>query len=201
VKSGLQQTLLLRRQKSKDTGSDFVVESLHGDKLASIESPVVVGNETLERIVSDVDGNIYAVILEKVVDGGIHRYKICGTQPIFPDQRRSRDSGLFTYAEVKNSSGIGVKFTMKLRGDTQDKYVTESFGPSIFRWGQTTRARGFVVKKMIDAGSKKGSDGKEVCKITFLGAGKALSISPDQDFRLMIAYSAIIDEMVEKRLR
>lgn len=97
-----------------------------------------------------------------------------------------------------------MKFTMKLRGDTQDKYVTESFGPSIFqwgRWGQTTRARGFVIKKMIDAGSKKGSDGKEVCKITFLGAGKALSISPDQDFRLMIAYSAIIDEMVEKRLR
>jgi hypothetical protein len=207
VTSGLQQTLLLRKEQTKDADSDFAIESMHGDKLATIEKAALwegTQEDTWERVIRDMDSNVYAVILHSVVEGNLHRFKICGNDAMFPDQRKSRDSGLFTYADVKNSSGIGVKFTMKLRGDSLTKYFTESFGPSIFQWGrrgQNKSTRGYIIKETDGADGKKGADGKEVARLTFLGAGKAISIGPDQDFRLMIAFAAIIDEMVEKRLR
>lgn len=199
--SGLQQTLLLRRDYSKDTNAYLTVESMRVDKLATITSATTHSNtqeETQERIIKDMDGNMYAVILPSIVDGQ-HRFKVCGFEAMFPEQRKSRDSGYFTYADVKNSSGMIVKFSMKLRGDSGTKYVTEAFGPSIFQWGsgRSKNTRGFAIKATSDGNTSS----EEVARITFLGAGKALSVAPHQDFRLIIAFAAIIDEMVEKRLR
>jgi hypothetical protein len=138
----------------------------------------------------DTDGNVYAVIIHFEMDGGKNFFKICGVQPMFEDQRKSRESGLFTYAEVKNSGRIGVKFTMKLRGGSE-KYASEFFGPSIFKWGRG-KARGVSIKN---------ANGDESARITFLGGAKAVSVEPDHDIRLMICFAAIIDEMVDKRMR
>jgi hypothetical protein len=110
---------------------------------------------------------------------------------MYQDQRKNRESGYFTYAEVKNSNGLGVRFSMKLRGEKPEKYTTEYFGPSIFKWGRGN-PKGFIVKN---------ESGDECARITFLGGAKAVAVQPDHDIRLMICFAAIIDEMVGKRMR
>ncbi len=152
------------------------------------------------RVVRDTDGNLYAVMIRSVVEGR-HRFKICGDQPMFPGQRKSRESGYHTYAEAKNWSGPGVRFSMKLRGQgaaaggapSTSKYVAEAFGPAFLHWGRG-RPRGFLIK---DAAS----EGGECARITVLGEAKAVSVRPGHDVRLMICFATIIDEMVENRLR
>ena len=193
------QTILLRRTSPKDKDSDLVVESIRGDRLATIdgeaESITLQNPDSTpadRRLVQDNEGNIYAVILRTLSDGGKNQYRICGVDKMYEEQRKSRESGLYTHAEAKNSGGFGVQFSMKIRGPGElTKYVTEFFGPSIFKWGRG-RPRGFLIKNTA---------GRECARITLLGGAKAISVEPQMDVRLMTCFAAIIDEMVEKRMR
>jgi hypothetical protein len=182
------QTILLRKENPKDVNSGIVLESLRGDRLAMIDG--TTSQESSQRIMTDSDGNTYAVILHHDMDGH-NRFKICGVQPMYSNQRKSRLSGYYTYAEVKNSSCLGVKFSMKLRGAASEKYISEYFGPSIFKWGHGN-PKGFIIKN---------GSGNECARITFLGSAKAVAVQPYHDVRLMICYAAIVDEMVGKRMR
>ncbi len=150
---------------------------------------------TNRRVLTDVEGNQCAVVMHSVLGGGRNYFKICGLEPLYSDQRKNRDTGLFTYADVKNSSGIGVtglKIIMQVYGESTETYIATSFGPSIFKWGKGI-PRGFLVKN--------GTTGLECMRITFLGGAKAISVEPDNDFRLMTCFAVIIHEMVEKRMR
>jgi hypothetical protein len=193
------QTILIRKENIKDAAtSDWIVETIRGDRLATIdgegESIVLQNPESTpanRRLVQDTEGTVYAVIFRTLSGGGKNHFRICGVEKMYEQQRKSRESGLYTYAEVKNSGSIGVRFTMKVRGDSAEKYVTEFFGPSIFKWGRG-RPRGILIKNEA---------GKECARITILGGAKAISVEARTDVRLMTCFAVIIDEMVEHRMR
>jgi hypothetical protein len=48
---------------------------------------------------------------------GQNRFKICSDKPMNPEHRQSNESGYYTWADVKNCKGFGVKFSMSLRGE------------------------------------------------------------------------------------
>ncbi|KAL3909201.1 MAG: hypothetical protein SGILL_008176, partial [Bacillariaceae sp.] len=192
------QTILLRRENLRDKTSNLLVESIRGDRLATIDGEgedIILQNPEStpaeRKLVQDAEGNIYAVILRSLNGDGKNHFRICGVEPMYVSQNKSRESGLYTYAEVKNSGVLGVKFTMKVRGEEQEKYKSEFFGPSIFKWGQG-KPRGFLIKDTKDT---------ECARITILGGAKVVSVEPNVDVRLVACFAAIIDEMVEKRMR
>ena len=146
-----------------------------------------------QRIMTDTKRNPYAFILHNHSGGGKNIFRICGTRPLYADQRKNRDTRLYTYAEVKNAGGIGrIQFSLTVRGEPSETHYTEFFGPSIFRWGRG-RTRGVVIKNK--------STGEESARLTFLGGAKVLVVEPDNDIRLMICFAAIIEEMMGKRMR
>lgn len=205
-----------------------------------------------QRILRDNKGNQCAIVLRLPKDHeGHHRFKICGERPMRSEHRRNVDTGLYTWATVKNTGGIvGVQFSMKLRGagesSSGQEYVTEAFGPSLFHW---STPRGYVIrqvggysssKNMIPKGSDhstttssrtmmlpkgsdhsptgsknmmipKGSDHsvgsaaavtENACaRLTYLSGSRALTVGRNVDLCLMTSFAAIIDEMVEHRMR
>ena len=162
----------------------MVFETIQGQPIASLECDPAKERRALR----DENGELCAVIVRTVMDAGQNRFRLCGRTKAYPDQRKGKDTGYYTWGEVKNSSGINVKFSMKLKGGSETKYVTETFGPSLFNWNTP---RGFIIKQ-----------GKEACcRITYLGDSRGIVLAPNVDKCLMLCFAAIIEEMVEHRMR
>ncbi|KAG7354716.1 hypothetical protein IV203_004072 [Nitzschia inconspicua] len=185
------QIILLRRERPKDITANLFLESIPTGRLGFMEGEPWRCKKG-KRVMSDTQRKPYAIIVHSLSGGGKNLFRICGVTPLYGDQRKNRDTGFFTYAEVKNAGGIGaIKFTMNVRGERPETYRTEFFGPSLFRWGKG-QPRGVVIKNA--------ATGQESARMTFLGGAKAVLIEPDNDIRLMICFAAIIEEMIGKRL-
>ncbi|KAG7358749.1 hypothetical protein IV203_015338 [Nitzschia inconspicua] len=185
------QIVLLRREKPKDITANLFLESFPTGRLGFMEGEPWRCKKG-KRVMSDAQRKPYAIIVHSLSGGGKNLFRICGVTPLYGDQRKNRDTGFFTHAEVKNAGGIGaIKFTMNVRGERPEMYRTEFFGPSLFRWGKG-QPRGVLIKNA--------ATGQESARITFLGGAKAVLIEPDHDIRLMICFAAIIEEMIGKRL-
>jgi hypothetical protein len=181
------ETVILRcDEKDHKVAREIVLETITGELIATLDFDPAKERRTLR----DADGELCAIIVHEVVDGyQQHVFKICGPKKMNKHHRRSKHSGYYTWAEVRNSSGINVRFSMKVRGHNGEaKYVTETFGPSLFKWGTP---RGFVVKQ-----------GQKACtRITYLGDSRGIVVAPNVDKCLMLCFALIIEEMVENRMR
>ena len=150
------------------------------------------------RYIRDCQGELAAVIIHSVDDQRTHRYKICSGTPLFPGQRRSPGMNLYTWADVKNStSGRGLQYSMKLRSQEGEKFVSEHFGPSLFKWDTP---RGFTIRKESTANSDDQQQ-QPSARVAYMGTARGLVVAPKVDPCLMYCFVTIIDEMIEKRLR
>ena len=153
------------------------------------------------RYVRDCQGELAAVIIHSMDDQSTHRYKICSGNPAYPGQRRSPGINLYTWADVKNStSGRGLQYSMKLRSPGGEKYVSEHFGPSLFKWDTP---RGFTIRKDPPANNEdqQAKEQKPSARVAYMGGARGLVVAPRADPCLMYCFVTIIDEMVEKRQR
>eukprot|EP00539_Tryblionella_compressa_P011106 CAMPEP_0178804382 /NCGR_PEP_ID=MMETSP0745-20121128/15049_1 /TAXON_ID=913974 /ORGANISM="Nitzschia punctata, Strain CCMP561" /LENGTH=402 /DNA_ID=CAMNT_0020463677 /DNA_START=25 /DNA_END=1233 /DNA_ORIENTATION=- len=216
-----QRTLMLRKQKPDST---LKVETLDGNQFATIVPASARRSSSYVRAVRDAADGTELCYISQTMQNGIHRYKIFGRKPIYANQPRSRETGYYTYADVKNVGGIsGVRFAMTLRrnvkaenqveqnetnSDPQSStpstlYTADFFGPSVFMLGRG-HPRGFLVRN--DAG-------KKCAKFVRLGAGNneaiAVTVSSKESDKtnnshatlLLFCFAAIIEEMVNKRMR
>lgn len=145
------------------------------------------------RLLKDADGRVCAMILRNQEKDGPHSFTICGSKPSFKGQNMSYDrygKSFFRWAEVRNLGGFGGKFALEGPRDKANKptFVTKPFG-SLFRLKKT---RGHVVLNQKQ---------RECARILSVKAGKGVLIGPNQDSGLMLCYAAIVDEMIEQRLR
>jgi hypothetical protein len=186
------QTVVLRRENPKDVTSNLFLESIQGVRLAFMEGEAWRCEG--QRVMTDTNWNPYAIIIHSLSGGGKNLFRICGIYPLYAYQRKNRETGLYTHAEVKNAGGIGViSYTMNARGESPEEYATDFFGPSIFSWGRGRPTRGVIIKNV--------TTGDECARMTFLGRAKTVLVEPDNDIRLMICFAAIIEEMIGKRMR
>jgi hypothetical protein len=176
-------TVFLKATQGSDDARELSIKNIQGETLATWEA----SSCRTMRVLKDASGNICAYIQHSLVNGQ-NKYKICSYKPM-NDEHQSGHTGLYTWAEVKNAGTFGVKFSMRMRGNSPDRFTTESFAPSLLHWSK--RTRGFLMLK-----------NKEACaRLTHLQSAKTLDVPPGIDLCLMICYTAIIDEMVESRLR
>eukprot|EP00980_Cylindrotheca_fusiformis_P017357 scaffold5380_cov131-Cylindrotheca_fusiformis.AAC.34 len=171
---------------------DIAIEDSNGEELAYLDYSQAGSGK---RFLTDKHGRFCAVIIlqsDKLIGNNV--FKICGNRPASKTQRLSNDTGYYTWAEVRNSGSLGGKFCLKRYCEETlscsiDQHVTKPFG-SLFN---TRKSRGYA---FLD--SKK----VECAKMAMLNhGGKGIKIAPDQDMCLMIAYAAVVHEMLENRLR
>jgi hypothetical protein len=146
------------------------------------------------RLLKDSDGRVCAKILHSRDTDGINTFIISGIEPAVKYQKMSHDrfgKGYLKWAEVRNLGGLGGQFALKhTRDDSSSKstFVTKSFG-SLFR---PKKARGHLVRNQKQT---------ECAKIVSLNEGKGILVAPKEDPGLMLRYAAIVDEMIEIRMR
>lgn len=178
------ESIILRCDGNDHTAArEIILETVKGERIATLDSDPAKERRTLR----DADGELCAIIQHTDVDGR-HRFKISGPNKMTVCHRRSKDSGYYAWADVKNSSGIKPKFLMKMRGDTKSRYKTEAFGPSLLKWGSP---RGFLIKQ----------DEEPCARITYLGGDQGIVFAPNVDKCLMLCFALIIEEMVKNRMR
>ena len=162
----------------------IMIQNANGDILAKLET----SPDRTRRLLWDANGELCAIVIKSVVRGQ-NKFKICCDKPMSVDHRRSHGVGYYTWANVKNSNGFGVKFSMTCKSEPDSKFTTESFAPSLLNWGKSPR--GYIIKK----------DDVACGRLTNLGGARGLVLGKGIDMCMMICYAAIIDEMVENRLR
>lgn len=171
---------------------ELSIENSEGEKIAYLDYSQANDGK---RFLKDVHGRFCAVIIHQSdkTDGN-NVFKICGNRPASRTQRLSNETGYYTWAEVRNSGSLGGKFCMKRYCEgtlscSMDDHVTKPFG-SLFN---TRKSRGYA---FLD--SKK----KECVKMVILNrGGKGIMVAPERDMCLMLAFAAVVDEMLENRMR
>jgi hypothetical protein len=181
--SNQSQSFLLKPHHEKD----LVLVTRAGTKLiATYDS----SSAKDKRFLRDGDDNLAAVVLKSKDGDGHYKFKIFGGQALFPGQRSIGGMGLYKWADVKKSTGLGMQFTMRAKSNPDHPYVSEHYGPSLFK-RDTTRRRGFDIKL----------DQETIVEVTNLGDVQGLALGPEVDPCLMVCFIAIIDEMFKKRIR
>jgi hypothetical protein len=172
---------------------EISIENSDGEKIAYLDCSMA--NEG-KRFLKDKHGRFCAAIIRQSdkEKEGTNVFKICGNRPASRTQRLSNETGYYTWAEVRNSGSFGGKFCMKRYSEetltcSADQHVTKPFG-LLFN---TRKSRGYVFTD-----SKK----KECVKMVILNhEGKGIMVAPDRDLCLMISFVAVVDEMIENRMR
>ena len=166
---------------------DLVLETRVGQLIATYDSSTAKD----KRFLRDADHNLVAVVFKTKDKDGHYKFKIVGEQALFPGQRSIRKIGMYRWADVWKSSGLGMKFTMRVQTNPHHLYVSEHHcGLSFFKRG-STRRRGFDIQV----------DQETIVEVTNLGDMQGLALGPAVDPCLMVCFIAIIDEMFKKRLR
>jgi hypothetical protein len=171
---------------------EISIENSEGEKIAYLDYSMAHQGK---RFLKDKHGRFCAVIIHQSDKmEGNNVFKICGNRPASRTQRLSNETGYYTWAEVRNSGSFGGKFCMKRYSEetltcSADQHVTKPFG-LLFN---TRKSRGYVFTD-----SKK----KECVKMVILNrGGKGIMVAPDRDLCLMISFVAVVDEMMENRMR
>jgi hypothetical protein len=172
----------------------LVLETRTGQRIATYDSRSAKD----KRFLRDTDDNLAAVVFKTKGGDGRYNFTIFGGRALFPGQRWSIPGGgeigrLYKWADVRKSTGLGMKFTMRVKTNPEHRYVSEHYGPSLFKRSDTStrRRRGFDIKL----------DQEAIVEVTKLGDAQGLALGPEVDPCLMLCYIAIIDEMFKKRLR
>jgi hypothetical protein len=182
--SSEQESYILRTGKHATT-----IQTIHGVVMATLEP-----SHPDQRLLKDSDGRVCAMILRSQDMDGTNSFTICGLKPAVKRQKMTHDTfgqGYLKWAEVRNLGGLGGQFALKhTRDDTSSNstFVTKSFG-SLCRPKKT---RGHVVRNQKQT---------ECAKIVSLKKGKGVLVAPKEDPGLMLCYAAIVDEMIEHRMR
>ena len=171
-------TVLLKSEKVKKGGREEIVfENINGDQVATLSHDP----DKSRRNLWGANGELHAIILHQKHKGK-NRFKIYGPDRLYEDQWRSANSGYYHWADIKNSDGFDVKFSMTLRDELKTTYSTETF--------KAGTRREFCV-----------THGSEPCaRITHLGDSRRIAFGRKVDKYLICCFTAIIKEMVEKRM-
>jgi hypothetical protein len=188
ISSQQSQSFILK--PSLDDAKTLVLETRVGrQRIATYDST----SATNRRFLRDANDNLAAVVF-KTKDGDGHYNFIFGGQALFPGQRSIAGDGemgrLYKWADVRKGTGLGMKFTMRVKTNPEHRYISEHYRPSLFK-SHTTRRRGFDIKL----------DQEAIVEVTKLGDAQGLALGPEVDPCLMVCCIAIIDEMFKKRLR
>lgn len=175
----------------------IVIETSEGEIIGSID---VINDEGTTRLLKDASGKTCAVILQTLDKSALntgHVFKVYNNKPAVPRQQASKHKivhGLYLWAEIKNTGAMGGKFVMKRYSSetsscSADKHTTKWFG-SLF---SKVKSKGYT---FLD------SHKKECVKMFSLeNRAKGILIAPNRDMCLMMAYCAVVDEMVQQRMR
>ncbi|CAJ1968688.1 unnamed protein product [Cylindrotheca closterium] len=186
------QKVVFRKQPKQ---RDIAIETNTGVTIGSI----VFVNEGTLRLLKDASGKTCGMIRktrDKSVGGG-NLFQVYSNKPVMPGQKQSKNkimTGCYLWAEIKNTGSMGGKFVMKrYSGETSScsggEHRAQPFG-SLFSKDKT---KGYT---FLDG------DGKECTKmISLKNRDKGIAIAPRRDTGLMLAFCAVVDEMVERRLR
>ena len=182
--SNQSQSFLLKPLHPKN----LVLETRAGQVIATYDSSTAKD----KRFLRDADNNLVAVVFKTKDRDGHYKFKIVGGKALFPGQKSIREMGMYKWADVWKSTGLGMKFTMRVKTKPHALYISEHYGlMSLLKRG-TTRRRGFDIKEV---------DQETIVEVTNLGDMYGLALGPEVDPCLMVCFIAIIDEMFKKRLR
>lgn len=182
--------LFFRRQVSENK---TLIDDSDGNNIAYIDySDAKEG----KRYLNNANGlNCAIIIRQSSSAGGKYIFKICSSKKsVTKKQRKSSETGYYTWAEVKNTGALGGNFALKFYSDTTStcsdhKHEAKPFG-SLFN---TRASRGIIITNHKNSTCSK--------MVTLNNGDRGILVAPDQDLCLMLAYAAIVDEMIENRLR
>lgn len=182
--------LFFRRQASENK---TLIDDSDGNNIAYIDySDAKEG----KRYLKNANGfNCAIIIRQSSSAGGKYTFKICSsTKAVTKKQRKSSETGYYTWAEVKNTGALGGNFALKFYSDTTStcsdhKHEAKPFG-SLFN---VRASRGIIITNHKNSTCSK--------MVTLNNGDRGILVAPDQDLCLMLAYAAIVDEMIENRLR
>jgi len=184
--------IIFRKSSNK---RDISIQRSDGEIVGTVDYSMVNQGK---RIIKDAFGRTCAAIFLKTESMGgmvgVNVFKICGNKPASRSQRLSNETGYYTWAEVKNTGVLGAKFVM-------DRFSPETLSCSADQ--HSTKTFGSLFNKQKDKGcvifdSKK----KECTKMASLeNRDKGILVGPRRDLCLILAFCAVVDEMMERRLR
>lgn len=185
--------LIFRKLPNK---GDIVIETSGGEMIGSIDH----SRDGTIRRVKNAEGKPCAIIQQKITEYacGLRptiSFRVYGDKPSTPGQKPSTRaksaSGCYLWAEIKNAGSLGGKFVMKRYSSqtnscSADGYCAKRFG-SLF---SKDKCKGFNI---LD------SEEKECAKMVSLqkNRNKGTVIAPKRDMCLMLAFCAVVDEIVE----
>lgn len=186
------QKVVFRKQSNQ---RDMSIETNTGEMIGSID----VIREGDIRLLKDVSGKTCAIILQTRENelGGANVFQVYCNKPSTPRQKPSKSetaNGCYLWAEIKNTGSMGGKFVMK-------RYSPETFSCSVEQ--HSTKPFGSLFAKDKSKGyTFLDCEEKECIKMVLLrNRGKGIAIAPYRDTGLMLSFCAVVEEMVERRLR
>lgn len=186
------QKVVFRKQSNQRGVS---IETNTGELIGSID----VIREGDIRLLKDVSGKTCGIILHTRENslGGANVFQVYCNKPSTPRQKPSKSeivNGCYLWAEIKNTGSMGGKFVMK-------RYSPETFTCSVEQ--HSTKPFGSLFAKDKSKGyTFSDCEEKECIKMVSLrNKGKGIAIAPYRDTGLLLAFCAVVDEMVERRLR
>jgi hypothetical protein len=167
---------------------ETIIENRDGSKVAKLVY------EHGRRILIDSGNQVCAIIDYKKSLEGKYIFQIHGQKQMTADKKMSYGEDKCAWAEVVNTGALGLRFRMKVRDIC---FQTKSNGSSFSSCCFSSSPRGLsIYRKAVD-----GKKYDECGEITFYGDFKSVVISRNMDFGLMLCFTAIIDEFIERRLR
>ncbi|KAL3926285.1 MAG: hypothetical protein SGBAC_013535 [Bacillariaceae sp.] len=174
---------------------DVSIETNTGEFIGSID----VRRKGDIRLLKDVSGKTCAIILHTHENslGGANVFQVYCNKPSTPRQKPSKSeivNGCYLWAEIKNTGFMGGKFVMKRYSPetftcSVEQHIAKPFG-SLFA---KDRSKGYTFSDCEEKGCTK--------MVSLRNKGKGIVIAPYRDTGLLLAFCAIVDEMVERRLR
>lgn len=186
----------VRRGRISNKSKEISIENIKGEIVGSVDYSTAA--ERCIRILKDARGRPCALIqqvLDETIFGG-HTFRVYGYRPCTSGQRTSRGEdtvGWYFWGEIKNTGSPGGKFILKKKrcstdnGSTSaDHYLAKPFGSFFAK----DKSKGYTI---FD------SEEKECVKMISLKnrSNKGIMIAPKRDMCLMLAFCAVVEEMVE----
>lgn len=193
--------LVLRKRRRSNNKT---IETSDGDFMGSLEHGSPLTGDRDIRILKDATGKPCAIIQlikdESILYGPSTVFQIYGDKPSHFGQLPSYDkdilkavNGCYLWAEIRNTGSMGggtfamKRYSSKTSFCSADEYTAKRFG-SIF-------------KRDFKGFSFFNSKEKECVKMVSLqDNAKGIVIAPKHDTCLMLAFCAVVDEMVENLL-
>eukprot|EP00980_Cylindrotheca_fusiformis_P022426 scaffold9290_cov107-Cylindrotheca_fusiformis.AAC.4 len=153
------------------------------------------------RVLKDAEGRTCAYIFHTKNLEGRNTFKICGARPMSNHHTISLERGSYIWADVQNTGSVSPKFCLTIRKEAEPtkklvRFKTRSVG-SRYLSCFDKEPRTFSIYHKSEEGKKYEGCGK----ISFYRDSRGVMVSKNMDYGLMLCYAAIVDEMIERRMR